>query len=60
MKNHAIMNGSSSGLAALAMVDTSVSFLLSRQQVISLMPLCPSPNPGYVWRRVFLKGKAHK
>ncbi len=59
MKNHGT-NGSVSGLAAMAMVDTSVSFLLSRQQVISLMPICPSPNPGYVWKRIFLKGRPHK
>ncbi|MBI4422702.1 MAG: hypothetical protein HY554_03180 [Elusimicrobia bacterium] len=59
MKNHGFLSGSSSHLAAMAMVDTSVSFLLARQQVISLMPLCPSPNPGYVWKRVFLKGR-HK
>ena len=57
MKSHGFLSGSSSHLAAMAMVDTSVSFLLARQQVISLMPLSPAPNPGYVWRRVFLKGK---
>ncbi len=60
MKIHGNLNGSSTGLAAMAMVDTSVSFLLARQQVISLMPLCPSPNPGYVWKRVFLKGGKHR
>ena len=57
MKSHGFLSGSSSHLAAMAMVDTSVSFLLARQQVISLMPLSPAPNPGYAWRRVFLKGK---
>ena len=47
MKSHGFLSGSSSHLAAMAMVDTSVSFLLARQQVISLMPLSPAPNPGY-------------
>ena len=57
MKSHVLLGGSSSHLAAMTMVDTAVSFQLARRQVVSLMPLCAAPNTGYVWRRVFLKGK---
>lgn len=55
MKNHALINGSSAGLAAMIQVDSTVSFLVERQQVISLVPILPSNNEGYVWKRVFLR-----
>ncbi|MCX5788657.1 MAG: hypothetical protein NTX64_09180 [Elusimicrobia bacterium] len=57
MKSHVLLSGSSSHLAAMAMVDTAVSFQLARQQVVSLLPLCAAPNSGYIWKRVFLRGK---
>lgn len=52
-----LLQGSGAGLAAISLLQTSVSFLLSRDQVISLLPMAPSPNPGYIWRKVFLKAK---
>ena len=57
MKSHVILSGASSHLAAMGMVDTVVSFHVAREQVVSLMPLGPSSNPGYIWKRVFLKGR---
>lgn len=60
MKSHAMLRGSGPGLAAIIQVDTTVSFLLDRQQVINLAPMAPAAKTGYVWRRVFLKGKGHR
>ena len=60
MKSHQLLRGSGAGLAAIIQVDTTVSFLLDRQEVIDLTPILPSSNAGYVWRRVFLKGKSHR
>lgn len=57
MKSHVILNGSSAGLAAMIQVDSTVSFLLDRQQGINLVPMYPASNTGYVWKRVFLRGK---
>ena len=59
MKSHAMLKGSAPGLAAIIQVDTTVGFLLDRQQVINLSPILPVSNTGYVWKRVFLKGKGH-
>lgn len=56
MKNHAMINGSSAGLAILMQADSAVSFLLERQQVINLVPMMPASKTGYVWKRVFLRG----
>ncbi len=41
------------------MPRSAMHFLTSRQQGISLKPTA-SPNAGYVWRRVFLKGERRK
>jgi hypothetical protein len=60
MKSHALLRGSGTGLAAIIQVDTTVSFLLDRQQVIDLAPILPSSNTGYVWKRVFLRGGRHR
>ena len=60
MKSHVMLRGSSAGLAAMIQVDTTCSFLLDRQQVINLVPIYPSARTGFVWKRVFLKGKGHK
>lgn len=53
MKTHVPLNGSSAGLAAIIQVDTTVSFLADRQQVIDLSPMLPASGTGYVWRRIF-------
>jgi len=60
MKSHAMLNGSSVGLAAMIQVDSTVSFLLDRQQGINLVPIYPATSTGYVWKRVFLRGKGHR
>jgi hypothetical protein len=57
MKTHAMLNGSSAGLAAIIDVDTTVGFLSDRQRVINLSPIMPQVNAGYVWRRVFQRRK---
>ncbi|MBI3552981.1 MAG: hypothetical protein HY077_10740 [Elusimicrobia bacterium] len=59
MKSNAMLRGSSAGLAAVIQVDTTVGFLLDRQQAVDLAPIGSSPS-GYVWRRVFLQGKGHR
>jgi hypothetical protein len=56
MKSHALLRGSSAGLAAVIQVDTTVGFLLDRQQTVGLSPLGSSPS-AYVWRRVFIPGR---
>jgi len=53
MKSHAALSGSSAGLAAVIKMDTTVGFLLNRQETIDLYPLIPVSNSGYVWRKVF-------
>ena len=54
MKNSAFLSGSSLAMAALAKLDTTVSFLVDRRQFVSVSPVGKTA-PGYVWRRVFLK-----
>ena len=41
-------------------VNTDVGFLSDREQVINLSPSSPHEREGYVWRRVFLKGKSRR
>jgi hypothetical protein len=53
MKSHTALSGSSSGLAAITRLDTTVGFLLNRQEIIDLEPHVGLGSPGYVWRRVF-------
>jgi len=60
MKNQALVRGSSAGLAAVIQIDTTVGFLTDREQAVNLAPIGPASNAGYVWRRVFLKGKGHR
>ncbi len=55
MKTHVLLNGSSAGLAAIIQVDTTVSFLTDRQQVIDLSQVSEASGAGYVWRRVFAR-----
>ena len=59
MKSNAMLRGSSSGLAAIIQVGTTVGFLTDRQETVNLSPLGPA-TAGYVWRRVFLQGKGHR
>ena len=54
MKSHQLLRGSSEGLAAVLQVDTTIGFLMDRQQGIDLAPAGPA-NSGYVWKRVFLR-----
>jgi hypothetical protein len=42
---------------AAALVNTTLGILMMRQNVIRLSPLAAASNPGYVWKRVFLKRK---
>ena len=51
------VNGSSAALAAMAALDTTVSFLVDRRQAVDLAPAGARFGSAYVWRRVFLKGK---
>ena len=57
MKNTSFLSGSSIAMAALTKLDTTVSFLLDRRQTLSVSPVGRITSPGYVWRRVFLKGR---
>lgn len=57
MKNTSFLNGSSVAMAALTKLDTTVSFLVDRRQTVAVSPVGKISSPGYVWRRVFLKGK---
>ena len=60
IKNTAFLNGSSMAMAALTKLDTTVSFLLDRCQTVAVSPVGRVNTPGYVWRRVFLKGRGHR
>lgn len=55
-----MLRGSGAGLAAVIRIDTTVGFLLDRQEVINLSPMPPASSAGYVWKRVFLRGKGHR
>lgn len=57
MKNMSFLSGSSLAMAALTKLDTTVSFLLDRRQTVAVSPMGKVSSPGYVWRRVFLRGK---
>lgn len=57
MKNSAFLSGSAAGLAAVAKLDTTVSFLVDRRQTTAVSPAGRVGAPGFVWKRVFLKGK---
>ena len=57
MKNAAFLSGSSIAMAALTKLDTTVSFLLDRRQTVAVSQVGRVSSPGYVWRRIFLKGR---
>jgi hypothetical protein len=57
IKNASYLSGSSVAMAALTKLDTTVSFLVDRRQTVAVSPVGKVSSPGYVWRRVFLKGK---
>ncbi len=42
------------------MFDTSVGFLVQREQIIDLSPSKSTEPSGYIWKRVFLKGRKRK
>ena len=48
--------GSDSG-AGLQAVGAIARMLPARQRIIRLTPVGPSSVSGYVWRRIFLKGR---
>ena len=58
MKNTSFLSGSTVAMAAMAKLDTTVSFLLDRRQTVAVSPVGKISSPGYVWRRVFLKDKS--
>ena len=57
MKSNSFLGGSTVAMAAMAKLDTTVSFLVDRRQTVAVSPVGKISSPGYVWRRVFLKGK---
>ena len=57
MKNNAMLRGSGAGVASIIRLNTTVGFLAHRQEVIDLSPSKESEPSGYIWRRVFLRGK---
>lgn len=57
MKSNSFLSGSTVAMSALRKLDTTVSFLLDRRQTVAVSPVGKISTPGYVWRRVFLKGK---
>ncbi len=60
MKNTSFLNGSSAAMAAMSKLDTTVSFLLDRRQTVAVSPVGKATSLGYVWRRVFLKGRSNR
>jgi len=58
MKSTSFLSGSTVALAAMTRLDTTVSFLLDRKQTVAVSPVGKVSSPGYVWRRVFLKGRS--
>ena len=58
IRNTSFLNGSSAAMAAMSKLDTTVSFLLDRRQTVAVSPVGKISSPGYVWRRVFLKGRS--
>lgn len=60
MKNNAWLRGSGTGLAAIINASTKIGFLSDRQQGIDLAPAGSEQTPGYVWKRVFLRGKGSR
>ena len=57
MKSNSFLSGSTVAMAAMAKLDTTVSFLVDRRQTVAVSPVGKISSPGYVWRRVFLKSK---
>ena len=58
IKNTSFLSGSSVAMSALMKLDTTVSFLLDRRQTVAVSPVGKINTPGYVWRRIFLKGRS--
>ena len=60
MKDTGMLRGSTSALAAVIHMDATVGFLGDRSEVVDLAPIFPASKAGYIWKRVFLKGKGHR
>ena len=60
MKSHDFVGGSSGALAAIAHMSTTVAFLSDRREGVDLAPAGRRAGTAYVWRRVFLKGRARR
>jgi hypothetical protein len=60
IKNTSFLSGSTAAMAALTKLDTTVSFLLDRRQTVAVSPVGKVNSPGYVWRRIFLKGRVNR
>ncbi len=58
MKNTSLLSGSRVAMTALTKLDAAVSFLFDQRQTIAISPLGKANAPGYVWRRIFLKGRS--
>jgi hypothetical protein len=59
MKNDFVI-GSHAAASARNQLDTTVGFLLARRQGTDLTPTGRREGSAYVWRRVFLNGKARR
>jgi len=57
MKHNSFLSGATAAVSAMMKLDTTVSFLVDRRQTVAVSPVGKISSPGYVWRRVFLKGK---
>ena len=58
MKNTSFLSVSTVAMSTLRKLDTTVSFLLDRRQTVAISPVGKINTPGYVWRRIFLKGRS--
>ncbi len=57
MKNSEMLRGSSAGLAEIIRMSITNNFLINREHAVGLAPISPACNVGYIWRRVFLRGR---
>lgn len=60
MKNHVLAQASNAAAAAMTKLDTTVAFLLDRRVGLDLAPAGRQSGSAFVWRRVFLKGRARR
>ena len=60
MKNHVLTGVSNAAVSAMTKLDTTVAFLLDRRVGLDLAPTGRQAGAAFVWRRVFLKGRARR